>query len=360
MAKILLIEDHLELRENTRKILGLHDHEVLAFADGESALGAMAAFGPDLVLCDISLPGIDGHEVLRRIRQNESALPVPFVFLSALASRDDVRQGMSIGADDYLTKPFTMDELTGVVTARLAGIARLREANVKINADFERQKLHCLPHEIRTPLNGILGGLSLLRSDLADASADIHETMDIMEISAQRLERTMLNYVLHAEMVSGRYALSNPVEIALQPWIQAVCHAVVAFHGREHDLQCSLISLTQSIPKDALEKVLSEVLSNAAKFSDPSTTIHVQMEASPSHWAVVIDDEGRGMTASEIASIGPFQQFQRDHWEQQGLGLGLEICRRISTLAGWEFAVSNAPAGGLRVRLVVPIKIHKW
>ncbi len=119
MRTILLIEDDADMRENTAEILELADYRVLKAENGRRGVEIARAQPPDLVLCDIMMPELDGYGVLHMLGRNPATAEVPFIFLSAKAERGDVRKGMELGADDYLTKPFEESELLNAIEGRL-------------------------------------------------------------------------------------------------------------------------------------------------------------------------------------------------------------------------------------------------
>jgi CheY-like chemotaxis protein len=119
MRKILIIEDNEDVRENTGDLLELSGYEVQTSADGGSGIDKALHFLPDLVICDIMMPGQDGYEVLQALQSNSKTAGIPFIFLSAKADKSDVRKGMNLGADDYLTKPFEEHELLEAIDSRL-------------------------------------------------------------------------------------------------------------------------------------------------------------------------------------------------------------------------------------------------
>lgn len=119
MRKILIIEDNEDVRENTADLLELSGYEVSTSREGESGIRKAHSFGPDLIICDIMMPGLDGYQVLEALQQDRKTVGIPFIFLSAKADRSDVRKGMNLGADDYLTKPFEEHELLEAITSRL-------------------------------------------------------------------------------------------------------------------------------------------------------------------------------------------------------------------------------------------------
>jgi len=119
MKVILIIEDNHALRENTAEILELSGYQTLTAPNGKEGIALALANNPDLVLCDIMMPEIDGYAVLQMLHNNETLKEIPFIFLSAKAERADFRKGMELGADDYLTKPFSTTELLTAIETRL-------------------------------------------------------------------------------------------------------------------------------------------------------------------------------------------------------------------------------------------------
>lgn len=119
MKTILVIEDEPQTRENLATILEMESYRALTAAEGQAALDIARRESPDLILCDVSMPGLDGHGVLERLRDDPVTAGIPFIFLTAKGDKRDVRAGMNLGADDYLTKPATATELLTAIAARL-------------------------------------------------------------------------------------------------------------------------------------------------------------------------------------------------------------------------------------------------
>ena len=119
MKKILLIEDNISVRENTTEILELANYEVLAAENGKIGVELATNNTPDLIICDIMMPEMDGYGVLHVLSKNPKTATIPFIFLTAKADRTDLRKGMEMGADDYITKPFDDIELLNAIEARL-------------------------------------------------------------------------------------------------------------------------------------------------------------------------------------------------------------------------------------------------
>jgi len=126
MKTILLIEDNDLIRENTAELLELSGYEVLTAENGKVGVEKALATKPDLVVCDIMMPVLDGYGVLHIFNQNPQLAGVPFIFLTAKTERTDLRRGMELGADDYLTKPFDSSELLSAISGRLARFQHLK------------------------------------------------------------------------------------------------------------------------------------------------------------------------------------------------------------------------------------------
>lgn len=119
MKKILLIEDNAEIRDNTSEILSLASYEVLTAENGKIGVDLAQREKPDLIVCDIMMPELDGYGVLHILSKKPETANIPFIFLTAKTEKTDIRKGMSLGADDYLTKPFDDTELLNTIEARL-------------------------------------------------------------------------------------------------------------------------------------------------------------------------------------------------------------------------------------------------
>ncbi len=127
MEKILIIEDNDSIRENTAEILEMINYKVFAAENGKAGVEVALRENPDLVLCDIMMPVLDGYGVLHMLRKNPSTKNTPFIFLTAKSERDDFRKGMELGADDYITKPFSETELLKAIECRLKKVKLLKD-----------------------------------------------------------------------------------------------------------------------------------------------------------------------------------------------------------------------------------------
>ncbi|MFO1460229.1 MAG: response regulator transcription factor [Verrucomicrobiota bacterium] len=133
MKTILIIEDEKHTRENLCTILEMEGYRAIGAVDGQAGLELVARERPDLVLCDVTMPRLDGHGVLLKLRTMPCGESIPFIFLTAKSDRPDVRTGMNLGADDYLTKPASAEEVLAAVETRLIRRQILQKAQTSLD-----------------------------------------------------------------------------------------------------------------------------------------------------------------------------------------------------------------------------------
>jgi CheY-like chemotaxis protein len=137
MQKILVIDDNEDIRCIVKTVLRTYGFTVIEADNGRFGLQMLRDQKPDLVVCDINMPGMDGYQTLGVVRDSSATAPVPFILMTGVVSRAGFRRGMANGADDYLLKPFTTEELIDAVMSRLS-----RQTDFQIEADRRAQKLH--------------------------------------------------------------------------------------------------------------------------------------------------------------------------------------------------------------------------
>lgn len=363
MTRILVIEDEVNILENIVETLELEGFEVRGTNSGREGAETAISYRPDLILCDIMMPDFNGYDVLMTLRNEPATSTTPFIFLTALAARSAMRHGMELGADDFLTKPFTPTELLGAINTRLE---KHREITARHEAQMEQLRgniIYALPHELRTPLTGLVGCAELLLMDYDDMDREsIGNLAEVMSRSATRLQRVVENYLLYAQIeVAG----SQPERL------QAMRDERVDYPGdlvvsaaseramiaeREADLQIEADSAVVHISHENLEKIAAELADNAFKFSTPDSPVTVKSYVDgDGYYKLCVTDEGRGMSAEEINSIGAYTQFNRAFYEQQGLGLGLVIAKRLAELHGGDLTIDSTPDEGTTVCVRLPV-----
>lgn len=361
MKKILVIEDTPAMRELIVDTLSTHDFQCVSADDGLSGIEAARRYHPDLVICDIHMPRMDGYGVLEAIRTELSMSTMPFIFLTGATERTDIRRGMELGADDYLTKPFTIQELMASVTAQFEKQATIqRESNRRLE-ELRGNITMALPHELRTPLNGILGLSSMLLEDGETMSpGEVRENLQFIHQSANRLHRLIENFLVYSQIelmladAANGPKLPSGDSVEVSGMIANWAAEVAGNWNRPDDLQLNLLPATCSAPADNLKKIVTELVDNAFKFSSADQKVSLEAFNDGGRLHLRIHDAGRGFSPDQIARVGAHMQFDRKYYEQQGAGLGLIISKRLAELHGGGLTVQSEPLVKTCVGIVLP------
>lgn len=359
--KVLVIEDERHVLKNTLDILTMEGFDAQGAENGRNGVELALKYRPDLIICDIAMPEMNGYEVLMEMRQNSVTALVPFIFLTARTERSDIRRGMNLGADDYLTKPFSVGELLESVHARLSKHQVIRKAAEDQLDELRENITLSLPHELRTPLTSILGFSDILLMD--------GETMDGTQVikmagyindAALRLSRLAENYLAYAQLEV--LELDPARQKMLQDYtadaevIEMISRSVAHRVQREFELSLSLQPGIVRIQEDYLRKLIEELVDNAFKFSNPGTPVNILGGVRGEFYHIEVKDQGRGMTSDQIERIGAFIQFDRDFYEQQGLGLGLVIARTLTHLHKGKFTIESTAGAETCVSIDLPLQ----
>jgi DNA-binding response OmpR family regulator len=215
MSKILVIEDELAIRTNLALMLKAEGYAVEAAADGRAGVALARSFAPDLIISDIMMPEMDGFGVLEELRADPRHADTPFIFLSALNDKTNLRRGMNLGADDFLNKPFTRDELLGAVTSRLKkhdNAMRVLAERMLANSD-----------ELKNWYRQSIGGLQAERLLPSEGGAGTTGKMTV----ATLLFADIRNFTTYSE----RFSAEQIAEL-LNAYFEAVCQPIVRHGGR--------------------------------------------------------------------------------------------------------------------------------
>jgi len=357
MPAILLIEDDDLLRRLVSRAL-MEEYDVIAAENGEDGLRFAEEVLPDLILCDICLPDMDGFDILRRIREQETTRTLPLIFITALNERAEIRKGMTLGADDYLVKPFSVYELHQSIQATLRKNAERRaELEDKMNA-LRKNITMSLPHELRTAINVIRGYADLMVDSIDDQSSSVASMLNHIRDYSERIHNLSERYLwyINAEVLSTeeiqRSAIRKPDSI-----IGEISQRLAQRNNREGDLQLSLQRAPIQMDAQYWGRIVEEVVDNAFKFSEAGTPVHVESFVGGGWYELIISNEGRSMTGQQIGQIGALMQFEREEYEQQGTGMGLAIVNRLIQLADGSMIIEGFAdeTPGTIVRLRIPV-----
>lgn len=356
MPTILVIEDNATMRELVLRALG-GTYQMLEAEDGETGLKLALEHLPDLVICDISMPGMDGYQVLEEMHRHEQGMEIPFIFLTAFGDQHSMRKGMNLGADDYIVKPFTIPELQTAVQTRLRKQAT-RDAKYRhALEDLRKNITTSLPHEIRTAIMVIEGYTYLMLED-SQNSPEQREMLNSMIQYSRRLQTLSEKFMWYIRTQVTQTDIT-PAEYTADPVaaVGSVARAVAKRMERAADLTLELDTAQDHlrINEECLMKIVEELIENAFKFSKSGSNVTVQTRAVNHTYHITILDYGRGMTHDQIEQIGGFMQFDRDTYEQQGTGLGLIIAKRLTELSEGQFNVHSIPQRGTVVSVKIPM-----
>jgi two-component system, sensor histidine kinase and response regulator len=304
---------------------------------------------------------MDGYGTLASLRADPTTAAIPLILMTGLADHAGMRHGMELGADDYLPKPFTLDGLYAAVEARLKKLQTVRQEAERKLAQLRDNISLMLPHELRTPLNGILAYGQILSMDAASLpAAEVAEMGTEIYESGRRLERLVENFLIYAQL---ELLAADPGKMAALS-AKSIDHAgmLVEEHARQQaaaagrvaDLVIEVVDHPLAIAEEYLAKIVDELVQNAFKFSTGGTIVRVGMTDLPEFVVITISDSGRGFSTEHITRVGAYMQFERKMHEQQGLGLGLAIAKRLIELHGGSLTIQSKRGASTSMTVKLP------
>jgi signal transduction histidine kinase len=367
MAKrILCIEDDSGMRMSVRLMLEYEGYEVDEAIDGKEGVNQALKMTPDLIVCDIRMPGMDGFETLEELRRHKSTAHIPFVFLTGEDPRTHLRKGMNLGANDFILKPIDANDFIKAVQVRLEEADQRKNESKRAIDELSESITRALPHELRTPMTGILGLAELLKSQAGEmAPEEIRELSQSLFDSAVRMNQTLEKFWIHtqcmflpydqAKLAASRQTGSQEAERI----VKRVAEELASSYKRSADLVVTLSPMSVAISEQYLEQILRQVTDNAFKFSTAGAQVVFLTICENEMGLIIIKDNGRGMSEEQINKIHMFMQFDRERHEQQGLGLGLMIAKRLTEIHGGNIRVVSSPTKGTTVTISFPLLAGK-
>ena len=384
--KILIVDDAPENIDILSEALSKYKR--LIATNGEKALKlALGENKPDLILLDIEMPGMDGYEVCRKLKANEKTKKIPVIFLTSRSDRKDIIKGFQLGSQDYITKPFDIEELISRVNThlelklsrdKLESVNQFLEEQVALrtrelnNANKKLEKairelevldvsktefLDMLSHEIRTPLNGILGSLMLLKN--IGLSDEMSELFGLLEESIKRLEKFSYQALEITNLrTKGAEALKN-AEINLRLLIDNCSEEL------SEELTNKKIELDVRHPSDEplmkgdsefIKKTFGILIGNAVKHSPYNEVIKVEGSIQAESIEYKIIDKGKGF-AKRVLDNDLNPMILGEKHIDQNVGLDLHYARLVMNVHSGKIKIgNNESGGGAFVRLEFPIR----
>ena len=325
MTKILVIEDEKSVRENILDLLEAEDFDTIAAANGRIGVELAVSEVPDLILCDLMMPEIDGYGVLIALREESVTANIPFIFLTARAARADFRQGMELGADDYLTKPFTRDELLSAIASRLSKQANLTR---KVST-FETQTISPKAQMIENYLRRTLERRHFQQFLVYyQPIVDLSSGKIIAAESLLRWQHPELGMVSPTELIP--LAESTGLILPIGDWVlKNACKQTKLWHDAGfHELRVAVnLSSHQLIQPDFSLKVMkfllvNDLLPNCLELElteniimqDVNSAISTMKEVHSSGVKIAIDDFGAGYSALIYLKQLPIDTLKIDRY----------------------------------------------
>lgn len=361
LGKILVIEDEATVRENVVELLEDYGYESVGAANGREGVEKAKEILPELIVCDIMMPELDGYGVLKELQSDATTAGVPFIFLTAKAEKDLVRAGMNLGADDYLTKPFSPSQLFDAVDARIKRLKQIEEKSEKAFDDLRLSIASSLPHELRTPLNGVVGSSQFLMAYFDTLEkGEIQSLHKSIRDSAIRLQQLVTNYLFFAELELSKFDPQNIKKFRARSTPNAAEIIENAYlgkavdYGRADDLTLEIENAAIMIFDAHLKKICEEIADNAFKFSTAGAQVIVNVAEKDDCVEVSTIDYGRGMSEEQISKVGAYAQFNRKIYEQQGSGLGLAIVKSAMDIYNGKMKIKSKVDDCTQVSLYLP------
>jgi signal transduction histidine kinase len=332
---------------------------VMVASDGESALTMVEPLKPDIILLDAALPGIDGFETCRRLKENESTKNIPVIFITAQANTVDKVRGFALGAVDYITRPIQSEEVLARLKTHLTLQSlqkTLAEQNVQLQMEIvEREKLieeldafaHTVAHDLKNPLGVTISYAAFLQKYHANLKAeDLQQRLDTIVRNGQKMNNIVKELLLLASVRSEEVDLES-LEMA---GIVAEVQSQLAFMIEEYQAEV-IAPEAEAWPKALgygpwVEEVWTNYMSNAIKYGGQPPRVELGADvASDGMIRFWVRDNGDGLTKAEQSRLFvPFTRLSQASVE--GHGLGLSIVQRIVEKLGGAVGVESEGAPG--------------
>jgi len=357
---MLVVDDDPPSRRLLEGYLLAEGYEVLVAGDGPTALALARERAPDVVLLDVMMPGMTGHEVCRTLKGDPRTRLCQVMLVTALDGTPDRVQGLDVGADDYATKPVRREELLAQVRALvrarglLREIERARNELAERNAELSLKKAlaQSIVHDLKSPLAAILGNLELLGRR---AGSDLAPLVERSQQGAERMRKMILDLLDVERIEDGRLVPQlAQVELGALARVAIEEHEVQA---RARRVELSFVAcgpVWAEADTGLLRRILDNLLSNALAHSPAGSRIEVRAGQRPEGVELTVTDQGPGVPEALREKV--FEKYARvgSQGDATNRGLGLTFCRLAIEAHGGTIWVEAAPAGGACFRAVLP------
>jgi len=315
-TKLLLIDDEVELLENLRDLLVLTGFQVDTATSGNKGIKKIQGENYDVLITDISMPDGDGYKVLEYVKSREDLVNIPLIFLTAKLEFESQRQGIEIGAEDYLMKPIAIDTLEKAIRGALSKKDKREKFLQKNIQHFISEERKVKYHELRTPLFGLLSAIEFLKSNWTNLPLEqISKILDDSHTSAVRMNKSLLNLQRWTEL--------SQQKIGIKTRISAKEFLKEKIKKSDKLIDSSSSDIIFNFEKSQFDYIFEELISNARRFDPNEEGIEIFL----SDKTVRIVNRHNYIENYGAFTPMPFSQINREKYEQQGLGLGLYLSK---------------------------------
>jgi len=376
---VLVVDDNptnLSVLVNLLRDVGLR---VLVATDGESAIEQIEYVKPDLILLDVMMPRIDGFETCQRLKTNSETSKIPIIFMTALSETVDKVRGLSLGAVDYVTKPFEHEEVLIRIRTHLT-IAKQRQQiesqNLNLQSEISDRKraeealtifLHAVSHDLRNPVTGLLMVLNNLSQTAGDESNILlpRITLERMQQSGDR-QLALINSLLESHVNDVHGLVIHPQPVAIREVIQAAIDDLQSLLEKEEtevNLQIPEDLPLADIDAASICRVFQNLIANAIKHNPPNLQLTISAEINSENMSqnmmlCAVIDNGIGITTEQSEHLFELYAQGKTHTNLNrrslSLGLGLYICRQIVQAHGGAIGVTGELNVGSRFWFTLP------
>jgi len=358
---ILVIDDEFHLLVGVKALLEREGYQAITVNDSTSALQTAREHHPDLILCDVMMPFMDGYKVREALRDENVTKDIPFLFLTARATQEDKLRGLNLGADDYITKPFDHRELMARICAVLnryeKGQADMRKKMDEQIFRLQQEISHNISHELRTPMTQILLALDLVLRNKQEQPDELNQFVEIALSQSHRLNGIIDDLIFLSNYDRGAVStFRQSINIEVD-FLEIIRIRQELYVGKKMNVQVSVgPGVSIHAPRREFRQAIGHLVDNALKFTAPVSEVQIRLEAKgEGGFVLTISDGGNGIPVEYREKVFErfFQISQGDRREYNGLGVGLTVARIVSQSLGGDTVILPGKSG-CTVRMLIP------